>query len=176
MIALFTLVFSLIPPSESYTFVWGPEDEYPSFVLDRLSLGSFPELSFIKLDFIEATLIINMVQRGTGWPKGQSFCSLVLPASIREFLSVRGINTGTEWKQISVINFAEPRIAGCKCYSRVMSTFGFDLVNGIPAEQFCSLPEPNDIMSATRSGAVKTEMGVSSETQLEILRTAIRRP
>jgi hypothetical protein len=100
----------------------------------------------------------------------------MLPAVIRDFFETQKIEMSTDLEEIWVVNLSEPRVAGCKCYTRTMREFGFDLVNGIPSEEFCTHDEYDDVMTGTSSSKESVSHGSSTPLQLYYLEQAsIRR-
>ena len=110
-------------------YVWGSkylsDDE-----LKELTAADKAEMSFIRVGNRGSTLVIDSVQRGSDWSASKSFCSLLLPAVIRDYIESRRIDFESEIMRIKVINAATPRVAGCKCYARTMIEFGFSSING----------------------------------------------
>jgi hypothetical protein len=125
-IAVFLMGF--FPPTDCLgnLYVWDPSghNDSPS---PKQALWDRPEVSFINIMVYEGIVHIHQVQKGSSWPEGESFCSPMLPITIRDTLKKTDYSSITE---MSVSNFAVPKIAGCKCYVRTMVEFGLTLVNG----------------------------------------------
>ncbi len=163
----------------SGVYVWGSAaSSIAAETVRGLSLeGTEPRLSFIELFCTsKGTLYINLVRRGSEWPADESFCSLLLPAAIRDFFKRRGLSVLTDLKRIWVMNVSQPLRAGCRCYTKTMVEFGFDLINGeFRSDNFCDGPlEAGTLLKAEPSGTIM--VGVSSPKQISYLETAIFRP
>ena len=91
-------------------------------------LGQFPDLSVVRLDFSDSGLLVELVQKGTLWPQGQSFCKEVLPATVHAFFEMHGIPLAAV-KYVEVVSNADPPLAGCRCYTRLFRDMGFTEMN-----------------------------------------------
>jgi hypothetical protein len=171
-VALVGLVVSQPPPG---VYIWGPHGEPIPKNVDRIGLDSDPDLSVVRLLHVRDKLVIDLVKRGADWPEDESFCSLMLPAAIRDFIQQRELDISTDIKAFWVVNVSEPPEAGCKCYTRTMLGFGFDSVNRIPSDRFCSHPDYDGIMTAVPSGKHEVRLGVSSSKQIAYMKNALHR-
>ena len=166
---------AIVESPTSGLYVWGPEKNF-KLKPSELAIGRRPELSFIDLFYGDGTLIIFQVQRGRGWPAGESFCSLMLPATIRDYLEKLNVDLETALREISVVNIADSEIAGCKCYLSTMRAFGFDIINGQSHNDpsYCSSSEYELVITGTSSSSPRR--GENSEQQLLYLSRAKLRP
>jgi hypothetical protein len=141
----------------SGVYIWGPSGLDPEETLN-LVVGTHLELSFVRVDFIDGELVVDGVQRGSSWDFAESFCSLMLPAVVRDFLTTNNIDISRDVKLIEVTNAARPREAGFRCYSRMINEFGFQV-------------ETNDwnLIIGRPDGVVPPSIGTSSELQLSLL-------
>jgi hypothetical protein len=157
------------------TWIWAED-----FDGDTESLSvDYPEnASFIQLEHLYGDLVIHLVHRGTNWPKDSSFCKVMLPAVISQFLEKEELRLGNDIRRIKVCNVADPRIAGCKCYVRLMVDLGFRWINSRQIESdseissFCSsmhIHEHDIIAELHGSDPLKL---VPSEFALQALRQA----
>jgi hypothetical protein len=156
----------------SRTYIWDPRS---SSEVRNPKIIPEDEVSLITLSMEGRTLLIHQVMKGRGWPsKEDSFCSLMLPAVIRNFLNHHHLRLQDDVDNILVWNFANPPIAGCKCYTRTMISFGYDIINGLKyqnGDDFCRSDQDTYIIRARSSGTPMS--GESSQKQLEYLDDAI---
>ena len=110
------------------------------------------EFGGITVSMDNTDLWIETVQKPQSMPVGGRFCSRALPAVVHTFLS--DLKNLGEIRSINVINNAEPWIAGCHCYTRVMVSMGFSIVNRKrlniddpeSIKGFCSIPFKNNLI------------------------------
>ena len=134
----------------SSLYVWGAVER--SLLDDPLELVSFPHNSLVELEyhFEIQRLKISFVHRGSLWPQKLLFCSLMLPATVNDFI----METGgfDEIHSIEVLNISSTsEIIGCKCYAKTFDLLGFDRINGESAERFCASSRYHPIMVGTSS-------------------------
>lgn len=155
-------------------YAWVPPGSAALLELARARNPMRPDVSLITLILFDRVLQIHQVVRGTTWPVEEpSFCSLMLPAAIRDFVFQRGLTLERDVDEILTINAANPEIVGCRCYARTLISLGFDLINGSlfpSSEEFCSSDQYSPVIRASAS-SIPT-IGVSSEKQLKYIADA----
>jgi hypothetical protein len=180
MHAYWLLLFQYVKSSTDGIYIWGPSQDLLPDPVSSLSLGSNGELSFIELLYDgKGTLMIHLVKRGTDWPEEESFCSQMLPAVIRDFFTRKSFDIRTQLEEIWAMNFSNPPIAGCRCYTRTMVEFGFDTINDeytSDALEFCINETGKEIvLRGVPSDKSRVQIGVSTPKQLENLASALFR-
>ena len=121
------------------TWVFGLEDDeafefFENLIIrDELDLRSDLEEGFIELIGDGEELEISLVRKPDSWPSDEPFCKPMLRAAIIDFYRRVDFEI-SQLKQIRVINLATPRIAGCKCYVRLMIDMGMTRINGNDGE------------------------------------------
>ena len=161
------------------TYVWGNEG---SEVPLPLAIGEAPNLSFIELLYNGDMVLIDLVQRGTDWKEGDSFCSLMLPAVVRDFISSISVNI-TQVGAIVAVNTAARVKQACRCYTGTMMEFGFTEINGNTLENqfekiaFCNRDEnrAGGSLVGSKSHDVLVTLGQSTAIQTDILDRALLR-
>ena len=158
-------------------YVWGPPTLSERDLVPKL-LGHHPDHSMIHLAYMDDTLIIDLVQRGKKWGP-TSFCSVMLPATIRDFFSRINVSIESQVEAILVVNAAVPKAAGCKCYARTMIELGFTNINGKvynSANEYCNTVTgwKNDQMIGQfpEDMSLRVPSGDSDDNQTQILRRA----
>lgn len=132
-------------------------------------MGEFPELSLVRLDFSDSIFSVELVQKGTTWPEGLSFCKEVLPATVYAFLEMHAIPLAAV-QHLEVVNHADPPMAGCRCYVRMFHEMGFFEMNSTKIEtdtqimEFCKsfIASPDFKLISAVPGPVVREPQVSA--------------
>ena len=158
-------------------YVWGPT-ELDSETIENSNMLFMDAYSFIRLVIDDTNwLKIDIVQRGTEWPQNVSFCSLMVPAVIRDFL--KRLNRSF-LKGIEVWNGSMTLEIACRCYASVLKNFGFNELNGVvysEPRKYCDkhktapqdywLVEESDVMIGRPTSPI---IGESTEEQNALLR------
>ena len=156
------LLLSSVSGLKSYygTYMWDISEKPSGF-----GLMDYPSSSFIVLHHYDEKVRIHQVKRGMKWIGG-SFCSRMLPAVLRDFLS----QIQAPLIAIEVFNMADPVMAGCRCYTRAMREMGFTKINDQDINSdICKL---NDGMRGLMTASDRNEqlqVNNSSEEQILIL-------
>ncbi len=134
----------------TYQFTWviGIEDEESIIHIESLIMDDDLDLNssqgYIQLEGDGERLSINMVRRPIAWPKNQQFCKPLLRSAVVDYYKRIPFSIN-DLREISVTNFANPRIAGCRCYVRLMLDMGVDVIQGEAGitlntvEKFCEI-------------------------------------
>ena len=85
----------------------------------------YVELTVRRDTPIASRLRIRSVQRPTKWPAGESFCTSMLQAAIRQMYDVHHELSVATLKEMYVDIDADPYETACKCYIRAMASMGF---------------------------------------------------
>ena len=144
---LFPILFVLSRTQSTSLYVWSESEEGAVRVREGSKLpGVFPDESIIMLSVEEDFISIDLVQKGTGWPIGSSFCSALLPAAMSDFISQKGISL-EDISFLIVFNSSVPFRFGCKCYLRLFVSMGFQSIgsymirNEEEIEAYCGAPD-----------------------------------
>ena len=136
-------------------WAWGDWDEVKKLQTSLRAIGIFPKLSYIEIEKVEDMLAINFVQKGTNWPTEESFCKQMLTATMMDFIQRYELDLDEDIEMLKVVNIAEPRIAGCRCYVGLFVSLGFTQINGRAIldrksiDEFC-MPENQVLIIAER--------------------------
>ena len=114
----------------SQTWIWG--EGGPIFLYDRNEeielLTEVVDHGFIRLIYKPQYegLDMDLVKRPPEhlFPEDIPFCSIMLPATISEFMDRH--NLIDKIKNVRVIVSANPYLAACKCYLRTMMSMGMN--------------------------------------------------
>lgn len=110
------------------TWVFGPVTDLEAYV-STLELGEAESPGFIKLSSDGSLLEIDLVRRPSAWPADEPFCSRMLPAAVNAFYAKHGRLAVKDLLGVQVVNMADPREAGCRCYVALMLAMGVAAIN-----------------------------------------------
>jgi hypothetical protein len=89
-------------------YVWGPSVLSEEDALN-LRVDSQLDFSFIRVGYAEKEVFIDLLRRGKTWKPKVQFCSTMLPAVIRDFACLIGLDMAKDVDRMSVVNAAKPR-------------------------------------------------------------------
>lgn len=162
-------------PHKSMTWIWG---EAANPVRHALSVKSaFPDTGVIRISASSDCLYLNLVKRPPAniYPADKPFCQRFLPVAIQWFAYENKINISTLVRMEVMID-ADPGVAACKCYLRVMAAFGFTKIGSKDLSRtdqdiFCETVPSNILVSviATKGDAPVRSINDDSEAWTEIM-------
>jgi hypothetical protein len=168
-------------PPGSVAWIWGSTiPSTPSWFgdVDKTVSETFPDHGIVDLQFLRGTLEINLVKRPPAeiWNPSEKFCSHILPAAIYTMLTEYGIDVASEVELVHILFDADPYIAACKCYMRVLVEMGFTqvvfmTVNSDSVDGFCGSGTRKAVHLRPGRDEVPRLPSVSPE-QMELLATA----
>ena len=117
-----------------YTWIFG-KVKYVEHFVENLDIDplNIPQ-GFIQLAGDGRNLEISLVQRPRDWKEGKKFCSRLLPAAVRDMYAMSGMDI-KKLERIEVDNVATPKVAGCKCYVRLMVAMGLNVIRDQPIKK-----------------------------------------
>ena len=117
------------------------QQQLPRSMMENFDLGILPSVGFVRLVATPASLTIDLVQKPRNWDG--RFCSVMLPATVRQLYTNSGFDIQL-LENVDVLNLADPRIAGCRCYVALMLAMGMTVINKVSvnsAAEFCNQNE-----------------------------------